>query len=46
MLTLGRVSLRRNFRLDWHFGFFQAAMPLIGWAAGLTIREAIARYDH
>jgi manganese efflux pump family protein len=45
-IKLGRVSLRQNFRLAWHFGFFQAAMPVIGWAAGLTIREAIARYDH
>ena len=45
-IKLGRVSLRQNFRLAWHFGFFQAAMPVIGWAAGLTIRDAIARYDH
>ena len=45
-IKLGRVSLRQNFRLAWHFGFFQAAMPIVGWAAGLTIREAIARYDH
>lgn len=45
-IKLGHVSLRQNFRLAWHFGFFQAAMPVIGWAAGLTIRNAIARYDH
>jgi manganese efflux pump family protein len=45
-IKLGRISYRQNFRLAWHFGFFQAAMPVIGWAAGLTIRDAIARYDH
>jgi len=45
-VRLKRVSLRQFFRLAWHFGFFQAMMPVIGWTAGLTVREAIARYDH
>lgn len=45
-MNLGRIDLRQNFRLAWHFGLFQALMPVIGWAAGLTIREQIARYDH
>jgi putative Mn2+ efflux pump MntP len=45
-IKLGRVSIRQYFRLAWHFGLFQAIMPIIGWAAGLTIRQQIARYDH
>ncbi len=45
-IKLGSVDWRQNFRLAWHFGFFQAAMPVIGWAAGLTIRQQIERYDH
>ena len=45
-MTLGSVDFRQNFRLAWHFGLFQAAMPIIGWCAGLTIREWIARYEH
>jgi putative Mn2+ efflux pump MntP len=45
-VRLKRVSLRQFFRLSWHFGFFQAMMPVIGWTAGLTVRDAIARYDH
>jgi putative Mn2+ efflux pump MntP len=45
-ITLKRISFRQNFRLAWHFGFFQAAMPVIGWSAGLTVRNAIERYDH
>ncbi|MCP4748907.1 MAG: manganese efflux pump [Desulfobacteraceae bacterium] len=45
-ITLGRVGFRQNFRLAWHFGFFQAAMPVIGWYAGLTVRDMIALYDH
>lgn len=45
-ITLGCVGIRQNFRLAWHFGLFQAVMPVIGWAAGLTIRDYIERYDH
>jgi manganese efflux pump family protein len=45
-VTLRSVSYRQYFRLGWHFGLFQALMPIIGWAAGLTVRRAIEAYDH
>ncbi len=45
-VRLKRVSLRQFFRLAWHFGLFQALMPVVGWAAGLTVRDTIERYDH
>lgn len=45
-ICLGKIDRRQNFRLAWHFGFFQALMPIIGWAAGLTIRELIAGVGH
>ncbi len=45
-VTLQNVSLRQTFRLSWHFGLFQAMMPIIGWSAGLSIRYYIERYDH
>ena len=45
-VRLKRVSLRPFFRLAWHFGLFQALMPIIGWSAGLTIRDTIARFGH
>jgi putative Mn2+ efflux pump MntP len=45
-VSLKRVSRRQMFRLSWHFGLFQAMMPIIGWGAGLSFRTAIARYDH
>lgn len=45
-IKLGKIDWRQNFRLAWHFGFFQAAMPVLGWVAGLTIRPQIARFDH
>ena len=28
------------------FGLFQAMMPVLGWAAGVSVREYIAAYDH
>ncbi|MFZ7124951.1 MAG: manganese efflux pump MntP family protein [Desulfobacterales bacterium] len=45
-VRLKRVSFRQFFRLSWHFGLFQAMMPVIGWTAGLTIRSEIERFDH
>lgn len=45
-VRLKRVSLRQFFRLAWHFGLFQAMMPIIGWTAGLTVQDEIERYDH
>jgi putative Mn2+ efflux pump MntP len=45
-IALGDISLRQNFRLAWHFGLFQALMPILGWSAGLTVRQIIADYAH
>jgi putative Mn2+ efflux pump MntP len=45
-VSLKRVNCRQTFRLSWHFGFFQALMPVIGWSAGLSIRSSIEAYDH
>jgi putative Mn2+ efflux pump MntP len=43
---LKRVTVRQTFRLSWHFGLFQAMMPVIGWSAGLSMRTLIESYDH
>ena len=45
-VRLKRVSLRQFFRLAWHFGLFQALMPIIGWSAGLAVRDTIERFGH
>jgi manganese efflux pump family protein len=45
-ISLKQIGFRQHFRLAWHFGLFQALMPILGWAAGLTFRDLIARYDH
>jgi manganese efflux pump family protein len=45
-IALGEISFRQNFRLAWHFGLFQALMPILGWSAGLSVRQIIAGYAH
>jgi putative Mn2+ efflux pump MntP len=45
-VALKSVSARQTFRLAWHFGLFQAMMPILGWSAGLTVRRHIETYDH
>ena len=45
-VNLKNVSFRQTFRLSWHFGLFQAMMPVIGWCVGLSVRIHIERYDH
>lgn len=45
-ICLERLTSRQMFRLWWHFGLFQAMMLVIGWGAGLTIRDTIEQYDH
>ncbi|MBN2204842.1 MAG: manganese efflux pump [Thermoleophilia bacterium] len=36
-LKLCQVNWRQTFRLGFHFGLFQALMPVLGWLAGRTI---------
>jgi putative Mn2+ efflux pump MntP len=40
------VSRRTTFRLAWHFGLFQALMPIVGWLAGLSVERWISGVDH
>lgn len=45
--TCGQANDRRSiFRLSFHFGLFQAMMPVIGWLAGTTIDQYISTIDH
>lgn len=37
---------RAVFRLSFHFGLFQALMPVLGWLVGSTIERWIAPIDH
>lgn len=39
-------SRRSSLRLAFHFGIFQALMPVAGWLAGTTVSQYIQDYDH
>ncbi len=45
-VSLKQVSMRQTFRLSWHFGLFQALMPVIGYALGASIEQYVAAYAH
>ncbi len=45
-LTLKPMTRRHVFRLAFHFGLFQALMPILGWVAGYAVRRHIEAFDH
>ena len=44
--TYKKPRNRHAFMMAFAFGGFQAIMPIVGWLAGLTLREYIKDYDH
>ena len=44
--SLGRVNVGHYFRMALTFGFFQFAMPVIGWMLGLSVKDWIEAWDH
>jgi manganese efflux pump family protein len=45
-IALDEISPRRVFRLAFHFGLFQALMPIMGWLAGMQLEQFIVSWDH
>lgn len=45
-VALKTVTTRQTFRLSWHFGLFQALMPIAGWFGGFVVREYFLRFGH
>lgn len=45
-MAVKKDRAKTAFLMAFLFGAFQAAMPLIGWAAGTTLLDAISGYDH
>lgn len=45
-IALKEVSGRQIFRIAFHFGLFQAMMPVLGWLAGSKAQSYIADWDH
>jgi putative Mn2+ efflux pump MntP len=43
-LILGESSGRQQFRLSWHFGFFQFLMPIVGWLVGYAIAGLVSAF--
>ncbi|HBB90214.1 MAG TPA: manganese efflux pump MntP [Bacteroidales bacterium] len=45
-IMIKQLRTRHAVRIAFSFGFFQAIMPLIGWAAGITFSQYIKPVDH
>jgi putative Mn2+ efflux pump MntP len=45
-ITIKQLKINNALKIAFFFGAFQAIMPLVGWLAGLSLREFIANIDH
>lgn len=45
-IRMPNLGIRHALKIALFFGFFQAAMPVLGWFAGLRLHELIADLDH
>lgn len=45
-LSIDTLRIRHGLLIGLFFGIFQATMPIIGWAAGRSLREYITGVDH
>lgn len=45
-IGLKSVSRRQVFRFAFHFGLFQAFMPVIGWTLGRSMHKTVQMWDH
>jgi putative Mn2+ efflux pump MntP len=41
-----QLHIRHTLRMAGFFGGFQAFMPVVGYFAGLTVRQYVSNYDH
>lgn len=45
-IIIGKVDKRQIFRLSFHFGLFQALMPIVGWFIGKALEDIVSKWDH
>jgi len=45
-LAIKKLHIKHAFTIAFAFGLFQAVMPMIGWLAGLSLRDFISGVDH
>ena len=45
-IRLRNITPRQVFRLSFHFGLFQAMMPILGWVSGRYAAAMVSQIDH
>ncbi len=45
-LSIGNLTGRHIFRIAFHFGFFQAVMPVVGWLLGSTVSNYVLSWGN
>jgi len=45
-LAIKKIRLGHAFKIALFFGAFQALMPVIGWLAGISLKDFISAIDH
>jgi len=45
-LAISRLRISHAMRIALFFGLFQAVMPIVGWLAGMGLRDIISGVDH
>jgi len=45
-ITIKQLKINSVMKIALFFGFFQAIMPIVGWLAGLSLRNFISEIDH
>ena len=45
-ITIKRLHINHALKIALFFGLFQAIMPIVGWLAGLSLRDYISAVDH
>jgi putative Mn2+ efflux pump MntP len=45
-ITIEKPRIENALKIAIFFGAFQAAMPVVGWLAGIGLRELISQFDH
>lgn len=45
-ITIRQLKINNALKIALFFGAFQAIMPIVGWLAGLSLRDFISEIDH
>ena len=45
-ITIKCLRIKHAFRIAFFFGAFQAIMPVIGWLAGIGLKQYVENFDH